>query len=117
MSAAEAGTLTLRITPIVVAECVYVLMGKHFQLNKEVIASLLTSFINLRGIETEEKEVIEKALTQFMKKGIDFADAYIAEHAKAVSPPHIVSVNVKDFEKLGIWVDSPNELMAKDQNS
>lgn len=47
------------------------------------------------------------------KKGIDFADAYIAEHAKEVTPPHVISLNVKDFKKLGVTIQIPDELMSE----
>lgn len=111
VSEAMNGAFLLKITPIVIAECVFVLMGKQFNLKKQDTSTLLISFINLKGIEMEEKEVIERALIQFVKKGIDFADAYIAEHARAVTPHHVASVNVKDFVKLGITVSTPDDLL------
>ena len=113
---ANAGMYTLKVTPVVIGECVYVLMGKNFNIKKTDVATSLISFINMKGVEMEEKDVVEKALNQFAKKGVDYADAYIAEHAKAMMPPSILSVNVKDFMKLGISVYTPTELMSTNES-
>ncbi|MHB1630572.1 MAG: PIN domain-containing protein [Bacilli bacterium] len=107
----NAGALILRVTPIVISECVFVLMGKQFNAKKQDVANSLLSFIHLKGIELEEREVVEQALIEYSKKGVDFEDAYIAEHAKKRRPPHVVSVNVKDFRKLGVLIQTPDELL------
>jgi predicted nucleic acid-binding protein len=109
---AGAGKFILKICPLVISECVFVLMGPQFRRTKQDISTALISFINLKGIETEEKAVIEESLNNYSKKGIDFTDAYIAAHAKAVSPPHIATVNVKDFLKLGVHVETPSDIIA-----
>ena len=108
---AQAGKITLKITPIVISECVFVLMGKQFCRKKDEIATALTSFINIKGIEMEEKDVIERALAEYAKHGIDFADAFIAEHAKAVTPAHVISENVKDFKKLNVFIQTPEDFL------
>lgn len=103
------GKHTLKISPIVIHECVFVLMGKQFRATKEDIKRALISLINLKGIDCEEKAVIEEALDGFTKKGIDFGDAYIAAHAKSIQPAHVVTYNVKDFIKLGVAVETPEQ--------
>jgi predicted nucleic-acid-binding protein len=108
---AGAGKHTLKVSPLVIFECTFVLMGKQFGIPKAKIAEVLKAFVNLKGIETEEKSVVEEALTSFTKKGIDLVDAYLAAHAKAVSPPHVITVNVKDFVKLGVQVSKPEEII------
>lgn len=110
---ATAGQFTLKVMPLILSEVCYVLTGKLFGLQKERVSLVLKSFINLRGIECEEKSVIEETLDHFALKGIDFADAYMTAHAKAVTPAHVVSHNVKDFLKLGIAVDTPAQLMNR----
>ncbi|MBP2115195.1 PIN domain-containing protein [Paenibacillus silagei] len=111
ITAAAEGEYMLKVSPIIVSECVFVLMGKQFNVKKAQVKEALTSFINLKGIECEEKAVIEEALDQFSKKGIDFVDAYLAAHAKAITPAHVITLNVKDFLKLGVTVQTPIELM------
>lgn len=75
-------------------------MGRQFRATREEIKRALISFVNLPGVFCEEKEAIEEALDNFVKKGIDFTDAYIAAHARSVKPAHIITENIKDFKGL-----------------
>jgi len=110
---ASRGKFALKVMPLILGEVCYVLTGKLFKLQKEQVSLALQSFINLKGIECEEKSITQETLDLFALKGIDFADAYMTAHAKAVTPAHIVSHNVKDFLKLGIAVDTPVQLMDR----
>lgn len=102
---AEKGNIVLKISPLVIAECVFVLMGRQFNTKKEVVRDVLKSFINLKGIYMEEKSVIEETLENFAKKGIDFTDAYIAAHARSVKPAHIITENIRDFRGLDVLAE------------
>lgn len=111
---AKAGAFTLKVSPLIIAECVFLLSGRQFGLSREEIKTILRSFINLKGIDCEEKAVIEEALTQFTKNGIDFVDAYLAVHAKAITPAHVITVNVKDFIRIGVGTaETPEQLMDR----
>lgn len=99
------GDIQLKISPLVISECVFVLMGKQFGINKEKVRDALISFINLPGIVCEEKDVIEEALNNYAKKGIDFTDAYIAAHARSVKPAHIITENIRDFRGLNVHAE------------
>ena len=99
---AKNGKIKLKISSIVISECVFVLMGKQFNATKQQVRDVLLSFINIKGVVTEEKDVIEEALNNFVKKGIDFTDAYIAAHARAVKPAYIITENIKDFKGLNV---------------
>lgn len=107
---AETGKFTLKLCPMVISECVFVLGGRQFRANKQDIRLALKTFIHLKGVECEEAAVIEEALDQFVQTGIDFVDAYLAAHAKAVTPAHVVTLNVKDFLRLGVSVQTPGQL-------
>ncbi len=107
---ANQGNIVLKISPLVIAECVFVLMGRNFSTKKEVIRDVLKSFINLKGIHMEEKNVIEESLENFAKKGIDFTDAYIAAHARSVKPAHVITENIKDFRGLNVTVEVMEDL-------
>lgn len=109
---AKAGKYTLKISPLVIAECVFVLMGPQFRRKKLDISKVLISFINLKGIEMEEKSVIEEALSNYSKKSIDFTDAYIAAHARSVTPAHVITVNVKDFINLDVKAQTPKDIVT-----
>lgn len=99
------GNIILKISPLVIAECVFVLKGRSFQTKKEVIRDVLKSFINIKGVYMEEKGVIEESLDNFAKKGIDFTDAYIAAHARSIKPAHIITENMKDFRGLNVLAE------------
>ncbi|MGP3788196.1 PIN domain-containing protein [Paenibacillus sp. 1A_MP2] len=110
---ANEGKYTLKISPLIISECVFVLTGKFFGRSRVEVADVLSSFINLKGIECEEKDVIEESLRRFREKKIDFVDAYLAAHAKAVTPAHVVTVNVKDFLVEGLKAETPDEILKK----
>lgn len=102
---AKKGNIELKVSPLVISECVFVLMGKQFNAKKEQIRTALISFINIPGIVCEEKSVIEEALNNYVRKGIDFTDAYIAAHARSVQPAHIITENIKDFKGLNVLAE------------
>ncbi|WP_165842313.1 PIN domain-containing protein [Paenibacillus xerothermodurans] len=113
---AAAGDFTLRVSPIMIHECVFVLQGRQFGVNKTEIKDALISLINLKGIDCEEKTVVEEALINFTGKGIDFGDAYLAAHARAVTPAHVITYNVKDFLALGVTVETPEQFRTNASN-
>lgn len=99
---ARNGTIELKVSPLIISECVFVLMGKQFRAKKEMIKLALISFINIPGVVAEEQYVIEEALHHFSRKGIDFTDAYLAAHARSIKPAHIMT---KDFKGLNVLVE------------
>jgi predicted nucleic-acid-binding protein len=82
IEAASRGEYTLKVSPVVLSECVFILRGRHFGATKEAIKTALISFINMKGIEMEEQKVIEEALINYVKKDMDFTDAYLTAHGK-----------------------------------
>jgi len=113
---ARNGNIELKISPLVISECVFVLMGRNFCVTKEKIKTALISFINIPGIVTEEKSVVEEALNNFVRKGIDFTDAYIAAHARSVKPAHVITENIKDFKGLNVLAEIIPEIAETTDN-
>jgi predicted nucleic-acid-binding protein len=75
---AENNDYKLIITPIIVAECVYVLSSKKlFNISKEKIFLVLKTVFNQKNIILEEFETIFKALEIFVLNNMDFADCYL----------------------------------------
>lgn len=107
MQKAETGQITLKVAAIIVAECCWVLQSAHYNFSSHDIATVLISFINADGIETEEKETVLKALEQYSRHSVDFIDAYLAEHARSVGPGYVTTFNSKHFTKLEINFDRP----------
>ncbi|MEX2416607.1 MAG: PIN domain-containing protein [Paenibacillaceae bacterium] len=117
MKQAEDGLIILKVASMVIAECCWVLQSPHYQFSPSDIAGVLTSFITARGIEVDEKDVIIHALDRYSTNHVDFIDAYLAEHVKAVGSEPIITYNTKDFQKLNVTFCSPaqlsSELLAK----
>jgi predicted nucleic acid-binding protein len=101
----EAGELVLRLTPLVVAECCWVL-ASFYKAEPSDISDVLLKFTNGIGVETEEKAVVQQALLDYAEKNVDFVDAYIAAHAK-LNPPEDVVTWDKHFKRLDIHHDRP----------
>lgn len=112
---ASNGNIELKVSPLVISECVFVLMGKQFNTTKEKVKLALISFINMKGIFCEEKSVIEEALNNFAKKGIDFIDAYIAAHARSIKPAHVYTENIKDFRGLNVLAEVVPDVKQDDK--
>jgi len=85
------GQLGLIVTPIVVAELVYVaraLLGWTRQITAQKLGSLLEA----DGVVLTEGAVLGRALRLFGERSrLDFADAYLAALALEVGPPAIAS--------------------------
>ncbi|WP_373895041.1 PIN domain-containing protein [Virgibacillus natechei] len=111
---AQKGNIQLKIPALVISECVFVLMGKQFNTTKKQVKTALLSFINLPGVIAEEESVIEEALKNYEKKGIDFIDAYIAAHARSVKPARIITENIRDFKGLNVLAEVVPEIGDSD---
>lgn len=107
---AARGEVRLRLAMIIVMECCETLKYA-FGLDKSLIADAMLKFLQLTGIETEERRVMEETLKRYGRiKNVDFADAYLATYAMAKKPAHVVTFNVKDFQLAGLTVSQPSEL-------
>ncbi len=94
----ENDKILLHISPIVVAETVFVLTGKVYSCAKAEVAHQLMQFLNNPSFKVQELETIEKALTIFTSYTIDFADAYLAAYAM-LSDASIATFD-RDFAKI-----------------
>ena len=111
MERVDLGEVKLKLASIVIAECCWVLQSRTYGFRPSEIANVLIAFLGADGIEAEEREVLICALEQYAADNIDFIDAYLAEHAKAVGPPVIVTFNDRDFAKLKISYHRPSDLI------
>lgn len=98
---ASRGEALLLLDPVIVAECVYVLGGKHYQLTKKEISTLLKKIIEFTQVEAINKDLLAASLDHYAAYNIDFPDAYLASIAekKRLS---VATFNKRDFEKLGV---------------
>lgn len=95
----------LRISPLVIAECCWVLES-YYEQKPADIANVLQLLIESDGVEMEEKSVIQKSLSDYAKKNVDFIDAYLVAHAKENPPEEIVTWD-KHFKRLDAQHNRP----------
>ncbi len=94
----ENGKFEVHISPIIVAEVVFVLTGKIYGCSREHVADQLTQFLSNPAFKVMEYEILVKALELFKTYNIDFADTYLA--AKALISGASVASFDKDFTKI-----------------
>lgn len=99
MRRAEGGEIRLRLSPIVLAEVVWVLRS-FYRFPGDRIASVLVSLINTEGIIADDADLLSAALTEMTVKNVDFIDAYLAEIARAAG--EAVCSFDEDFERLRV---------------
>lgn len=81
----ENGALSLRIVPLVVAEVVFVLTGRHYQLEREAVVRVLTEFLEAPGFEVDNRDTLLAALQIFRQQKVDYVDAYLVAEAMGTS--------------------------------
>ena len=68
----------LVVTPIIIAECLYVLTSKTlYALSRQKSVLALQVVFNLKNLVLEEKETVNLALEIYQNHNIDFADCYL----------------------------------------
>lgn len=99
MARADAGEVRLRLCPLVVAEVVWVLTSAY-DVPRERVADVLTSFLASGGLVVEEGMLLVTALAQMAEQRVDFVDAYLAAKARLSGAP--VATFDGDFDRLGV---------------
>lgn len=94
----DSGVCSLRILPLVVAEVVFVLSGKHYNLLRADIARELILFLQNPNLDVEDRDALLLALDLFAEHKIDYADAYLA--AVARTHGHGIASFDQDFKKI-----------------
>ena len=91
MHAAEQGQFSLVVTPLTLAECVWVL-ETSYRKPREAIADALLILLQAPGIVAREQDAVVAALSFYRNTPhLDFADAYLAGVATRVGPARIAS--------------------------
>jgi predicted nucleic acid-binding protein len=94
------GTLNLILTPVVVAELVYV-TGTLFRWSRRSIGDRLAALLEADGLVLIEGPTLVHALRLYGEATrLDFADAYLAAAALEAGPPVIASFD-SDFDTVG----------------
>lgn len=100
---AELGEVTLRLSPLVVVEIVWVL-GSFYRYSRTQIAEVLLPLVTAKGVGLEDTEQVVAALDRMATANVDFIDAFLAETARRQGGA--VASFDRDFSHLGVdWVE------------
>ncbi len=100
MRRAERGELSIRVSPIVIAEVIWVLHS-YYKYELTAIAAALREFLVAEGIWVEDVDVVIEAL-RLVREGAAFTDAYVASLARSHREP--VFTFDAGFKRLGVEI-------------
>lgn len=93
------GSLRLIVTPVVVAELVYVVEAV-FRWRRATVARRLGELVQAEGLDVREGAVIARALELYGgSRRLDFVDAYLAAQALSGEPKRVASLD-RDFDGI-----------------
>lgn len=95
----EAGDLKLLLHSVSIAETVWVLQS-YYRYGRDRIDEELRALLATGALTLIESQVIEAALRTMARQNVDFADALLAEHARARG--QAVASFDSDFKRLGV---------------
>jgi predicted nucleic acid-binding protein len=98
LAGAESGGVRLLLTPVVVAEVIYVAQS-HFGAARGAIAAALIDLLSHRAVRCAEREILQDALGRYARSRVDFADCYLA--AVALGEDAAVCSFDRDFSTFG----------------
>lgn len=98
MRRAEEGKVLLILSPLVVAEIVWVLKS-FYRRSASDIADVLVPLLSADGLEVEERETLVGAIELARDKNVDFADAVLALQAVR-NGEEVCSLDETDFRHL-----------------
>ncbi len=101
LAKAQAGEIAFRLTPIVVAEIVWVLRTIYGRESRE-IAATLSALLRADGIVTEQRDTLLEALDLMAERRVAFPDAFVAVSARQANEP-VCSFD-RDFERLDVEI-------------
>jgi predicted nucleic acid-binding protein len=87
---AQKGKILLILTPLTVAEIVWVLES-FYDHSKAKIAETIGQFLFCDGLEVEDLDLLVEALSLYQGKNLDFADAFLAAVALRRGPQAVYS--------------------------
>jgi predicted nucleic acid-binding protein len=101
----QRGEVVLRVHAVVVAEVVWVLESFYGYSRVEISGSLVP-LLEQPALRVEDARTVVRALETMAEKGVDFADALLAETARSRGDG--VASFDKDFRKLEVEHREPN---------
>jgi predicted nucleic acid-binding protein len=106
MVRAERGEVVLVLSPLVVAEMVWVLKSVYRR-SYEEIAQVLIPLLSAVGLEAEDREVVIEALELTRMRNVDFLDAILSLQAVREDET-VCTFDKTDFKRLPAKWFSPD---------
>jgi predicted nucleic-acid-binding protein len=106
MRRAESGEVLLVLSPLTIAEMVWVLKS-FYQHSSIDIARVLIPLLSADGIEVEEREIMIRAIELARDKNVDFADAVLSLQA-ARDGETVCTFDKTDFKRLPAQWTTPD---------
>ncbi len=103
LSKAQSGEIAFRLTPIVVAEIVWVLRTVYGREAAEIAAGL-SALLQADGILADQRDTLLEALDLMLEKRVAFPDAFVAVSARQADEP-VCSFD-RNFERLNVQIIS-----------
>lgn len=102
---ADPQALTLKVSPHILAEVVYIL--EHHAYDRGRVASALIRFFRVPGVRVVEAGPVMEALLDYRERRVDFADALLMALARSRGEK-VWTFNRRDFARLaGTWEEPP----------
>ena len=98
---AQTGEIALRLTPMVVAEIVWVLTKVYRREMAEIVAGV-SALLQADGILADQRDTLLEALDLMLDKRVAFPDAFVAVSARQADEP-VCSFD-RDFERLDVEI-------------
>lgn len=103
MGKAERGEVSLYVSPLVLAEVIWVLKS-FYRYTMTAIAHVIISLVSAPGIEVDNRQLIIRAVELARDRNVDFADAHLALHA-AERGERVCTFDESDFRRLPVeWM-------------
>jgi len=100
MAKAEKGKVSLYISPLVLAEIIWVLKS-FYRYSMTDIAHAIIPLVSAPGIEVDGRELIIRAIELSRDQNVDFVDAYLALQA-ADHGEKVCTFDKTDFKRLPV---------------
>jgi predicted nucleic-acid-binding protein len=100
MAKAMKGEVSLYISPLVLAEVIWVLKSSY-RYSMTAIAHVIISLVSTSGIEVGNRQLIIRAVELARDRNVDFADAYLALQT-AERGETVGTFDESDFRRLPV---------------
>jgi predicted nucleic acid-binding protein len=105
MAKAERGEVSLYMSPLVLAEVIWVLKS-FYRYSMPAIAHVAIALVSASGIEVDNRQLIIRAVELARDRNVDFADAYLALQA-AERGETVCTFDESDFRRLPVEWTAP----------